>query len=365
MKFSIWKYVKLAKGWRYCPAVLDRGVPVKDMVMVGDGVEVHTEGCYYLNYKRKWIKAGPLPQDALDASLKLGQPEVILPEKPKLWQQAMQFLEHYNVGKSTKTQYAMKSVLKNFLESCTAPTVEEVTKDHVRDYWQWEVDHSPTKSLRTAHNRVTMLGAFLKDHGVDVIGKEKGKWKIPPFDEEVPEIYEDDELALLLGASDDRHRAAYSVMLKALLREKEVVYLTWADVDAKRSVLKVRSKPVYGWRVKKFHERDVTVPRTLIAQIMNLPKTGVLVFGIDGKPDHHLLRYLKDVAKRTEFVPERAWLHKFRATGCTKLLQAGVPLPDVMAMGGWRDLASVQRYMGLLNHDRRQKAVEAAWATGA
>jgi len=31
-------------------------------------------------------------------------------------------------------------------------------------------------------------------------------------------------------------------------------------------------------------------------------------------------------------------------------------------LGGWRDLASVQRYMGLLNHDRTQAAVEAAWA---
>jgi hypothetical protein len=44
------------------------------------------------------------------------------------------------------------------------------------------------------------------------------------------------------------------------------------------------------------------------------------------------------------------------------LLQKGVPLQEVMALGGWRDLASVQRYMGLLNHDRLTAAVEAAWA---
>jgi integrase len=113
----------------------------------------------------------------------------------------------------------------------------------------------------------------------------------------VPEVYEDDEVALLLGGCDQRHRAAYSVMLKALFREKECVYLTWADVDAKRSVLRVRSKPEYGWRVKKYHERDVTVPRDLIVQIMALPRTGVLVFGReDGKPDLHMLRYLKQVA---------------------------------------------------------------------
>jgi hypothetical protein len=47
--------------------------------------------------------------------------------------------------------------------------------------------------------------------------------------------------------------------------------------------------------------------------------------------------------------------------------RAGVPalrlLPDVMKLGGWRDLASVQRYMGLMNHDRLKGAVEAAWAT--
>ena len=49
--------------------------------------------------------------------------------------------------------------------------------------------------------------------------------------------------------------------------------------------------------------------------------------------------------------PDRVWL-----------LQRGMPLPDVMRLGGWRDLASVQRYMGLLNYDRLAEAVNAAWA---
>jgi hypothetical protein len=50
------------------------------------------------------------------------------------------------------------------------------------------------------------------------------------------------------------------------------------------------------------------------------------------------------------------------ATGCTPVTSSRMPLPQVKAMGGWRDLTSVQRYMGLLNHDRCQAAVEAAWA---
>ena len=98
----------------------------------------------------------------------------------------------------------MELVIKNFLLSVNgkASTIKDVTTDHVRGYWQWEVDHSPTKSYRTARNRVTSLVAFLKAHDVTV------KWKIPPFDEEIPEVYEDDEIELIFGASDQRHRAA-------------------------------------------------------------------------------------------------------------------------------------------------------------
>jgi hypothetical protein len=64
-------------------------------------------------------------------------------------------------------------VLKNFLKSRRAPTARNITKDDVRNYWQWEVDNSPTKSLCEAHNRVTQLGAFLREHGVDVVGRDR------------------------------------------------------------------------------------------------------------------------------------------------------------------------------------------------
>ena len=63
-------------------------------------------------------------------------------------------------------------------------------------------------------------------------------------------------------------------------------------------MVRVRSKPQYNWRVKKYHERDVTVSRSLIDQIMALPKTGALVFGReDGQPALHMWCYLKDAAK--------------------------------------------------------------------
>jgi hypothetical protein len=87
-----------------------------------------------------------------------------------------------------------------------APHVQDLTAHDVAAHRQWEVDHSPPKSYRTAHNRVTSLFSFLKAHDASV------RWKIPPFDERLPETYEDEEIDLLLGACDAHHRAAYSIM---------------------------------------------------------------------------------------------------------------------------------------------------------
>jgi site-specific recombinase XerD len=73
-------------------------------------------------------------------------------------------------------------------------------------------------------------------------------------------------------------------------------------------------------------------------------------------------RALKAIAKKAGLDPRRVWLHKLRASGCTRLLQRGVPLADVMHLGGWRDLKSIKRYMGRMQDDRLTAAVEAAWA---
>jgi predicted phosphoadenosine phosphosulfate sulfurtransferase len=39
------------------------------------------------------------------------------------------------------------------------------------------------------------------------------------------------------------------------------------------------------------------------------------------------------------------------------------PLPNIMRLGGWRDIESVNRYMGLIQDDRLAASVEAAWST--
>jgi integrase len=74
-------------------------------------------------------------------------------------------------------------------------------------------------------------------------------------------FYSDQEIELFMSGCDARQKAVYSVMLQSLFREREVVFLCWADVDPQRSELRVTAKPLYAFKPKKAHECSVKIPR--------------------------------------------------------------------------------------------------------
>jgi hypothetical protein len=64
-KYSIWKYYKTEKGWRYCRAAYHPNYKIKpNIVFVGDVEELHKEGNYYLYLNANWELIGPSAADA-------------------------------------------------------------------------------------------------------------------------------------------------------------------------------------------------------------------------------------------------------------------------------------------------------------
>ena len=66
-KFTLYKYVKLQSGWRYCKAAFHENVKIKpNIVIVGKDKheEKHSEGSYYLAHAGQWI---PVGDNALEA----------------------------------------------------------------------------------------------------------------------------------------------------------------------------------------------------------------------------------------------------------------------------------------------------------
>ena len=131
---------------------------------------------------------------------------------------------------------------------------------------------------RTACNRAVIVSQLLNRDWPDCV-------------EPIRSIYEPEEIQSLLKARDQERRVLYLCYLLTGLRDKEMRYLTWRDIDFRTQVIRVTRKPLYGFKPKNKEEREVPVPASLIAALRKYknskkPLPGALVFPNEsGRPD--------------------------------------------------------------------------------
>ena len=188
---------------------------------------------------------------------------------------------------------------------------------------------------------------FLKWAGVRNV-VSKGDW--PKFTEEEPEVYEKDDIAKLMAVSDTQEKLWWDFFLMTGMREQEVMYCTWRDVNFNQRTVSVKWKPEYTWTPKAYKEREIPVPAKLIelleAAKLKSNKACSLVFPTAGcKPKFDFLDCLKAVAKRAKLDESEFYLHKFRATFATWHLWAGIDLRTVQSYMGHVDMESTMRYL--------------------
>jgi integrase/recombinase XerD len=81
---------------------------------------------------------------------------------------------------------------------------------------------------RSCWNKFANVMSFLKANGIrGLVGKND--W--PRFTEEEPEIYEQEELDNLFAAWDAEERLWYEFFLMTGMREQEVMYTYWSDIN--------------------------------------------------------------------------------------------------------------------------------------
>ena len=153
--------------------------------------------------------------------------------------------------------------------------------------------------------------SFLKTNGIRGLVK-KNDW--PRYTEEEPEIYEQAELAKLFEVCDVQKRLWFEFFLMTGMREQEVMYTYWSDVNFTASTVGVSHKADRGWKPKAYKEREIPIPaklaKSLKAWKAKADKTCGLVFPTAGcKPKLDFLDCLKAVAERAEF---------FTQSACTK-----------------------------------------------
>lgn len=184
----------------------------------------------------------------------------------------------------------------------------------------------------------------------------------PKYEKGLPTIYTSAATKAILEGADDYMKLAILMGLKLGLRELEIAHAEWSDVHWDDSVFRVSGKQHWDFKVKDAEERDVPIPQDVLAILRawqnKHPKSRLIVGTSGGKPNFHLLRSLKRLARRTELncgkcdgckskaqECENWTLHKLRRTYCTTLLRNGFDARSVQAWAGHADLQTTMRYL--------------------
>jgi integrase len=359
---NVTKRIQTSKGPRYCPVVLSANGRIKpDVVLVGDREERHPEGAYYISwYEGNRLIRLSVGKDAATATARRLQKEAelnavnngvaVLPdgqnENRSVAAAVADFLDETKLTKKPKTLAAYTTALNYFTESCPKLYLEDLERRDLLKFAAFLRDDKE-QAPRSCWNKFSNVMSFLKANGIRGLAK-KNDW--PRYTEEEPEIYENEELDALFAACDAEERLWYEFFLMTGMREQEVMYTYWSEINFKASTVRVSHKPDRGWTPKAYKEREIPIPAKLVTSLKawkaKAAKTCDLVFPTSGcNVKMNFLDDLKAVAERAELNPEDFWLHKFRATFATRCLWAGVDLRTVQQWLGHSDMESTMRYL--------------------
>jgi integrase len=157
-------------------------------------------------------------------------------------------------------------------------------------------------------------------------------------------------------------RLVIELGLKLGLRDQEIMYAEWTDVDWQESAFRVQGKKKWDFKVKDSKQREIPCPTDLLERLKawkaSHSETHLIVATSSDSPNTKLLRTLKRLAKRAGLNCKRCqgydselgecqeWtLHKLRRTYCTTLLRNDVDLKTVQHYLGHADLGSTMRYL--------------------
>jgi len=378
-RVNILKKVKVGKIWNLYPAVLEPNGRLRDKVRVRGKIEVHPEGYYYIEWwqdgrKREQIKERTevldrarrkaIELEAQRAGIETVQ-EIGSGRGATVSEAVASYLEDMQPPqREPKTYIAYKYCLELFAETCAKRFVQDVRREDLLAFIRklYELGNGP----RTAYNRAVVVSQFLKAYGIAKLLHNRD-W--PDYVEPIRAIYEPEEITALLKACASNERVLYLCYLLTGLRDKEMRYLTWRDVDFRTQAIRVTGKPLYGFKPKNKEEREVPVPASLMEALKKYGATkklhpDALVFPNEsGRPDkrhefklkriafHAKLNCAQCVSKHGNRCSEgphcsKFFLHKFRHTFATRNLQDHVC--DIKTLQNWmghKDLASTMVYL--------------------
>jgi integrase len=213
-----------------------------------------------------------------------------------------------------------------------------------------------------------MLGLAVKWGLVEKNGaKEASLFKLDePLSNRVLSHEEEEKLLAACDAPELRHRAPHlkAVILVAVytgLRRGEILRLRWSDIDFEKNVLTVCKS-----KTKSGQGRPVNLNSMLRDVLLELrdQSQGEWLFPsperfqADGQPERHIGDVKNAFARAMKLAGiAKITFHQLRHTFCSRLANAGVPLPVIQELAGHASILMTRRYTHPTN-ELKQRAVE-------
>ena len=395
-KVAIVRSVKLGGKWIYCgPAKTAGGRLSSEQVYrkgklftVPAGTITRWYVTYYEGTRKIWkrIEDAGMPfsaalseKDRLEKQLaykNAGGVVSATTSRRSLTDAAHDFLEEVLLRRKSRDTTDLCSVTVNeFVQVSGRAFAEDVTHRDVLRYIDALLKRGLTS--RTANNRAVALKGFLRfcDLDADALVQAKDK---PKFELKRPEIYTNEEVTRILAACPKEYYAlVFETLWKTGMRFQELANLEWREIDWESSSVHLHSKQAEGFQIKDREERVIPIEATLLVKLKAWRKKmrhARLIFGTSNDTPHRKWNEALKVIVRKAGLNcghcatckernecERFYLHKFRATFMSRMLQGGMDLSTLMSITGHQDLKSVRRYLGAADNEVKQGKVNAVF----
>jgi site-specific recombinase XerD len=183
----------------------------------------------------------------------------------------------------------------------------------------------------------------------------KGHTVKNPFDhiknlrvqKKTPDYYSEEELKRFFEQTmKEEYRNAFIGFLNTGMRFEELANLTGDNVDLKSRLIQIHSKG--DFKTKTFNsERSIPINNTLLELLKKLKRnSSEYVFpGTDGGKlkERRLLKVCKEIGKSAK-ITSRVYIHKFRHTFASHLVQKGVAIEAIQKLLGHSSINETMVY---------------------
>jgi integrase/recombinase XerC len=272
-------------------------------------------------------------------------------------------------NKSPKTieiyAYAVRQYLLWAEETGRLTPVEEVTRDHIRDFTGYMVE---TRSAGTAANRYGGLQQFFRFLlAEDVIERSPFEGTNPPYRPEVPvNVLSLDQLKALLAQAggkdmvDRRDNALIRMLVDTGGRLSEIAELTLPDIDLDHDLVYVLGKGRRPRALPIGQNTSLALSRYLRIRAKQkcapLPHLWLAEKNKGRLGSSGIRLMLRRRGKALNPPIPSLHAHQFRHTAAHQWLHAGGSESDLMRIMGWKSPQMLRRYGASLADDRARDA---------